>query len=97
MHCGEILDGLRAWVNGQALPPPNISNPEVDIAEFLNPGDNHIRVEASSTPFNAVKSRLDQLESVGSLIAPLYRVPSYQRFGLVDPVTTRELRKVALE
>jgi hypothetical protein len=75
------------------------SNPEADITNFLVPGENHIRVEASSTLFNAVKARVEELEyvGIGPLLPFLYTEIPYQPYGLVGPVKTRVLRKVVLE
>ncbi|KAF4478574.1 hypothetical protein FAGAP_12315 [Fusarium agapanthi] len=93
---GPVLHTLRAWVNGHLLPPVDISDAESDITRWVVAGANEIKIEVSSTLFNAVKANLDTVKSIG--FGPrdpkTYAEADYVAFGLVGPVTVRTLRKV---
>ncbi|CAI4219795.1 unnamed protein product [Parascedosporium putredinis] len=99
IHFGPILNTLRAWVNDRLLPPIDLADAEVEISKYLVEGENTIRIEVSSTLFNAVKARVDSLATMGS---PVMFPSSYsddvpfQEFGLVGPVMIRQLRKVTI-
>ncbi|KAH6879846.1 hypothetical protein B0T10DRAFT_412921 [Thelonectria olida] len=98
IHFGPVLNTLRAWVNGKQLPPVDIFDAELDISDYLKPGNNIIRVETSSTLFNAVKARSHVIKTNGGgpLDPEMYDSASWQPHGLVGPVRIKSLRKVTL-
>ena len=99
IHFGPVLNTLRAWVNGRLLPPLDPANAETEISGFLSPGINTIRAEVSSNLFNAVKARADWVRTLGQpvLFPGLYENAEFQPFGLIGPVTLRQLRRAVVE
>lgn len=75
------------------------ANAEVDISEFLVLGKNKLRVEISSTLFNAAKMRASSLLSGGLPIMDTepYDLAELQEHGLVGPVTLKTLRKAVVK
>ncbi|SCO90267.1 uncharacterized protein FRV6_14395 [Fusarium oxysporum] len=98
IHFGPVLNTLRAWVNGKQLPPMDIFDAGLDISDYIKPGPNIIRVETSSTLFNAVKARSHVIKTngVGPLDPNMYNSASWQPQGLVGPVRIKSLRKVVI-
>lgn len=99
LHVGTVLNILRVWANSKLLPPIDPANPEVDVTAFLTPGTNKIRVETSSTLFNAVRARVDTVSSLGQgpVFPALYTSVGPRAFGLIGPVTIRTLRKIKID
>lgn len=98
IHFGPVLNTLRAWINGKQLPPVDIFDAQLDISNYLIPGNNSIRVETASTLFNAVKARVDWVKAYGQgpLNPELYTSADWQPHGLVGPVRVKTLRKAVL-
>lgn len=98
---GKILNTIRIKINNQVIPAvdPNAPGEGRDITSFLKQGGNAIEIEVTSTLFNAVKSRVGDLKSVGLGV----RVPRYYtgvgwaEFGLVGEVVVRRWRVVKLQ
>lgn len=95
INFGPVLNTLRVRVNDELLPPMDNVNAKMDIAEYLHSGENAIRIEVSSTLFNAVKVRASSLLSGGLPIMDTepYDVAEFQEHGLIGPVTLKTLRK----
>lgn len=95
---GVVHNSLRAWVNGKQLPAVDIMDAQLDISDYVVQGDNSIRVEVSSTLFNAVKARVDWIKNsgIGPLNPALYTGVDWQPHGLVGPVRVATLRKVVV-
>ncbi|KAM6504798.1 hypothetical protein FSOLCH5_015288 [Fusarium solani] len=93
---GPVLNTLRAWVNGKELPAVDITDAVADISNFVVEGENTVKVEVSSTLFNAVKARVDWVKNMGSgpSVPDFYNAADWQPYGLVGPVYVRTLRKV---
>ncbi|KAM5353547.1 hypothetical protein ACJ41O_000197 [Fusarium nematophilum] len=98
INLGPVLNTLRAWVNGKELPAVDISEAEVDISKFVVKGKNTIKVEVSSTLFNAVKARVDWVKNMGGgpAFPALYTASDWQAYGLTGPVYIRTMRKVSV-
>ncbi|KLU82943.1 hypothetical protein MAPG_02010 [Magnaporthiopsis poae ATCC 64411] len=101
---GPVLNTLRAWINGRQLPAVDVfgggASP-VDISQYLlapGRGPNSIRVEVTSTLFNAVKARVDFVKTngIGPNVPQFYTAAAWQPHGLIGPVRVRTLRKVTL-
>ncbi|CAG7560633.1 unnamed protein product [Fusarium equiseti] len=97
IHFGPVLNTLRVWINGQQLPAADIFDAQLDISDYVKPGNNFIRVETSSTLFNAVKARSDIVKTynIGPLDPESYDSASWQPHGLVGPVRVKALQKVS--
>jgi hypothetical protein len=98
---GKVLNTLRVWVNGALLPAVDIAAPADgrDITPLLRDNEeNQITVEVSSTLFNAVKARMNDLKSVGMgvRVPRYYTQVQYAEFGLIGEVTLKSLRRVVL-
>ena len=46
---GTVMGTISAAVNGQALPPLDLSHPAADITASVRPGENHLQVKTAST------------------------------------------------
>lgn len=99
---GAILNTIRVRVNGNLVPAIDLSAPEEgrDITSLLRESrDNEIVVETTSTLFNAVKARVNDLRTIGNPIhyPKDYSQPAWKEFGLVGEVVVRTWRRVVLE
>ncbi|KAH8883752.1 hypothetical protein GQ53DRAFT_663304 [Thozetella sp. PMI_491] len=96
---GPVLSTLRAWVNGQVVPAVDPAEAIADITDLVIPGLNYIKIEVSSSLFNAVKANLEELTSAG--IAPnnpaLYSETAWAGFGLIGPVVVKTLQQFAIQ
>jgi hypothetical protein len=96
---GPIKDTLRAWVNGQQVPPIDVTDPRVDITQFLKQGSNSVHVAVTSTLFNAVKARANSTMMVSTTAAmgnPTFLTAALAEFGLIGPVVLKPLRRIPL-
>ncbi|KAK6844021.1 hypothetical protein PG987_004881 [Apiospora arundinis] len=96
---GPVKDTLRAWVNDQQLPPIDVADARVDIADFVRQGSNTLRVNVTSSLFNAVKARLDTILISGaplSLVNPVYESAPLAEFGLIGPVILQPVQRLPL-
>ena len=86
-------------MNDELLPPVDIADAELDVTNFIVPGENTIRVEVSSTLFNAVKARWGSLFTAGMpvMFEEAYKDAPEQKYGLIGPVSLRVLRKVVVD
>jgi hypothetical protein len=95
---GPVLNTLKAWINGRQIPPVDPANPVADISSFVEDETNEIRIEVTTTLFNAVKANVDRVFSIGyGPQTPAYYIEEdWQESGLIGPVEIRTLTKVAL-
>ncbi|KAI1344239.1 hypothetical protein F5Y15DRAFT_365918 [Xylariaceae sp. FL0016] len=95
---GPVLHTLRAWVNGQRVAPVDPTNPVSDISDLVVSGNNTLKVEVTTSLFNAVKANVDRVSSIGfGIQTPTYYTDAdWQEFGLVGPVEVRSLRKLCV-
>ncbi len=87
---GPVDNTVRAYVDGRALPPVDITHAVVDVGELLASGSSHVvRVEASSTLFNRVKADRDTVMVFGapaSYVQSQYVDDDPKDYGLLGPV-----------
>ncbi|KAI5919751.1 hypothetical protein F4810DRAFT_465504 [Camillea tinctor] len=95
---GPVLHTLRAWINEQQLPSVDPTNPVVDISGFIVDGNNNLKVQVTTSLFNAVKANVDLVFSYGSgpETPAYYTEEDWQEFGLIGPVELRTLRKLCV-
>ena len=96
---GPVKDTLRAWVNDQQLPSIDVADARVDIADFVRQGSNTLRVNVTSSLFNAVKARVDTILISGvplSLVNPVYESAPLAEFGLIGPVILQPVQRIPL-
>jgi hypothetical protein len=98
LHLGQVLNTIRAWVNSRQVSVIDSSDPVVDISDLVVPGENTVRIEVTSTLFNAVKARLTSLRSVG--MSPnkqeYYTKVNYTAYGLIGPVVVEVLDRAVI-
>ncbi|EUC43134.1 hypothetical protein COCMIDRAFT_7366 [Bipolaris oryzae ATCC 44560] len=96
---GPILHTIKAWLNGKQVPAIDPTNPVVEVSKLVKNGNNVIKVEVTSSLFNAVKVNIDSVLSIGG--APtnktVYTSQDWHEFGLVGPVQLKTYRKVRVE
>ncbi|KAI1415147.1 hypothetical protein F5Y13DRAFT_178211 [Hypoxylon sp. FL1857] len=94
IHLGPIKDSIRVWMNGNRLPPVDLtSSPDivVDITDHLAAAgqSNKLRVELVSTLYNRVRAEKDMIWTFGipaSLANNAYFEENPPRdYGLVGP------------
>jgi hypothetical protein len=95
---GPVLNTLKAWINGRQIPPIDPANPTADITSFVVDETNEIRVEVTTTLFNAVKANVDRVFSIGygPQTPTYYTDEDWQESGLIGPVEIRTLKKVVI-
>lgn len=96
---GPVRNTIHAWVNERQLPPLDLTDAISEVTEYLVDGRNSVRVEATSSLFNAAKARgLEALKSVslGPRNPDLITGPDFEEFGLVGPVVCQVLRRVSV-
>lgn len=90
LHLGPILNTVRVWLNGEMLPPADVSDAVIDITEYLHVGENKLRIEVASTLFNRIKANGNATWTAGVTAneenSGSYEVNEYKEFGLVGPV-----------
>ncbi|ETS73836.1 hypothetical protein PFICI_14782 [Pestalotiopsis fici W106-1] len=67
----NVLHSLRVQVNGNQIPPLDITHARADISAYLQPGNNTVTAVVPTTWWNYLKTILDTLESSGLLPLPL--------------------------
>ncbi|KAJ2987274.1 hypothetical protein NUW58_g4599 [Xylaria curta] len=95
LHLGAITDSVRVWMNGDQLPPIDVtraSDMVLDISNYLAPEGktNQLRVELASTLYNYVRTNADEIWTFG-VPATLGNSAYYEAnppldYGLVGPV-----------
>lgn len=94
LNLGPVDNTIRAYVDGKAMAPIDITNGVVDLGDALGdsavPGSTHtLKVEVSSTLFNRVKADLDSVMVFGTRASqeqPEYANSTAKDYGLVGPV-----------
>lgn len=96
---GPVSNTICALVNERQLPPLDLIATTADATYYLVNGRNSVRVEVTSSLFNAVKARGPEALKNASL-APrnpdLITGLDFDKFGLVEPVVGQGLRRVTL-
>ncbi|KAK7606281.1 hypothetical protein JOL62DRAFT_360383 [Phyllosticta paracitricarpa] len=91
LHLGPITNSVRAWLNGQVLPPIDIANPNVDVTDYVQTGNNDLVVEITTTLFNRIKADGNSTWSVGVTANDeslnYYGINAAYEYGLVGPVS----------
>ncbi|KAJ5716257.1 secreted protein [Penicillium malachiteum] len=91
---GPITHTARVIVNGQELPPLDITWARRDIGQFLQKGENTLQVTVSTTLGNGLRTYWDVLETSGKLAtAEEPDPPSEADYGLIYPVKIAPYRK----
>ena len=87
LDLGALTNTARAWVNDHQLPPLDPTHAVADISEYLQEGENQVRVVVATTLGNAVRPLWGELRSSGTLaLGPL---PVVQEYGLVGEVSVK--------
>jgi len=92
LHFGPVIHTMRAYVDGQRLPPIDPANPVLDITQYVSrPGrkSHELVVEVTTPLFNRVKAEADRIMVFGVTAAsqqPLYASEPPMEYGLVGPV-----------
>ncbi|KAK0650492.1 hypothetical protein DIS24_g6750 [Lasiodiplodia hormozganensis] len=90
LHLGPILNTVRVSLNGEILPPADVSIAVIDMTEYLHAGENDLRIEVASTLFNRIKADGNATWTAGVTAneenSRFYEVNEYKEFGLVGPV-----------
>lgn len=96
---GPVSNTIRAWVNERQLPPLDLIAATADVTEYLVNGRNSVRVEVTSSLFNAVKARGPEAlksASLGPRNPDLITGPDFDEFGLVGPFVGQVFRRVTV-
>lgn len=98
---GKVLHSLRVRINGDDLPPLDITNARADISTYLRPGDNTVTAIVPTTWWNYLRTILDTLESAGAHPLPLVLegllgvpLPSRDDGGLMPGITVTPFKRV---
>jgi len=90
LSLGPVVHTMRAFLNGQRLPPIDPSNPVVDISSFVRAGGvNEIMVEVTTPLFNRIKATANEtmvVEQKAGVLQPGYASTPPQAYGLLGPV-----------
>ncbi|ETS86460.1 hypothetical protein PFICI_00288 [Pestalotiopsis fici W106-1] len=62
---GRLLHYARASINGQPLPPLDVTNAVADITPYLTEGENRVEAVVPTTMWNYLRTILDDLKSAG--------------------------------
>ncbi|KAK0613195.1 hypothetical protein B0T14DRAFT_410679, partial [Immersiella caudata] len=98
---GQVHNTVRVWINGHLVPAVDPAAPDEgrDISSFVKiGGDNQVVIEVTSTLFNAVKARMNDVRSIskGIHVPRYYSQVDWADFGLVGEVVVKSWRKVKL-
>ncbi|KAK5655045.1 hypothetical protein OQA88_5944 [Cercophora sp. LCS_1] len=97
---GQVYNTVRIRVNGHVVPAIDPAAPGEgrDVSSFLKQGQNEVVVEVTSTLFNAVKARMNDVKSIGKGIhvPKYYSEVNWADFGLVGEVVVKSWRKFKL-
>ncbi|EKG14347.1 hypothetical protein MPH_08469 [Macrophomina phaseolina MS6] len=90
---GPVTNTIRAWVNGELLPPIDITHAVADVSGFVRDGENELVVEVTTTLFNRIKADGNSTWSVGVTAneqnSAYYEVNDYKEYGLLGPVVVQ--------
>lgn len=90
LHLGPVTNTIRAWVNGQLLPPIDIADAVADVSGYVRAGENEVVVEVTTTLFNRIKADGNATWSVGVTAneenGAYYAVNAPREYGLLGPV-----------
>ncbi|MDP0501134.1 MAG: glycosyl hydrolase [Verrucomicrobiota bacterium JB022] len=79
LSLGEVFDTAQVTLNGQTLPTLNPLHPVVDVTEHLQPGENTLQVEVSTTLNNQLREAHKEV----------FGNNSAQPYGMMGPVELR--------
>lgn len=94
---GPVRNTICVWVNGRQLPALDLTDAVADVTQFLVNGSNSVRVEVTSSLFNAVKERGPgalKSESLDPRNPDLITEPDFDEFGLIGPVVGEVRRRL---
>lgn len=94
---GPVSNTIRAWVNERQLRPLDLTDATADVTKYLVNGRNSVRVEVTSSLFNAVKARGPEAlksASLGPRNPDL--ITGFDEFCLVGLVVGQVLRRVTV-
>jgi hypothetical protein len=97
-----ISHGVVGYLNGRALPAFDITNPMLDLADYLQDGTNELLLKVSSTLFNALRPIYAAIETEGggpSLNLEVLETLGYgdaQDYGIIGDVSIIPYRTVNL-
>lgn len=83
---GQITHTARVSVNGQKLPPLDISWARYDIGSLLQTGQNTVQVVVSTPLGNGLRTYWDKLETSGVFASDVISPPGEADYGLISPV-----------
>ena len=93
LHLGPVVHTMRAYIDGQRLPPIDPAEPVVDISSYLKGGVTHeLMIEVTTPLFNRIKATANQTQIWGTIAGeaqPLYATMPYQEYGLLGPVSVQ--------
>ncbi|KAI0533554.1 hypothetical protein GGR58DRAFT_109359 [Xylaria digitata] len=94
LHLGTVADSVRVWMNGNRLPPIDVTSAAdmiLDISNYVAAAGetNQLRVELASTLYNYVRANADEIWTFG-VPAALVNAAYYEAnppldYGLVGP------------
>ncbi|KAK8172531.1 hypothetical protein BKA80DRAFT_196226, partial [Phyllosticta citrichinensis] len=91
LRLGPVTNSIRAWLNGQLLPPIDITNANVDVTDYVQTGNNDLVVEITTTLFNRIKADGNSTWSAGVTANEeslnYYGINAAYEYGLVSPVS----------
>jgi hypothetical protein len=91
---GSISHTARVTVNGQILPPVDLTWAKHDVGSLLKQGENTVEVVVSTPLGNVLRHYWDELETSGKLAtATIPAVPDEAAYGLLSPVKIVPYRK----
>lgn len=98
-----VLHALRVEVNGQRIPPLDITNAVADISPYLIEGENTISVTAPTCWWNYLRTVLDQLVVSGAEPLPVFldeflgvSLPPAMESGLVGSISITPFKSVVI-
>jgi hypothetical protein len=90
---GAIFHSIQVTVNGERLPPLDLTWAKADISYCLVEGENKVQVVVSTPLWNTVKPIWDDLESSGTPPSTDASDFPYFNYGLVEPVKVIQYRR----
>ena len=94
----NVLHALRVPVNGQPLPPPDLTNAVINISPWLRSGNNTITAIVPTTLWNYLRTIIGSLESAGAVPLPLVLgtppLGTIEEAGLLPGVRITPFQKV---
>jgi hypothetical protein len=96
LRFSRVIDSVSVAVNGQLLPPLDLTNAVADISRYLRAGQNTVQVIAPTTLRNYLRTIWDTLATAGFPASLLGGAPAQSEAGLVGDVTVVPYRIVTV-